>query len=241
MKEFKNDDCGNLIPLLMNKCFEKYFVDSNHPNRIEKLIGTILVREGFKEIHFLRFLEPTRRDEDDGFGVVDVECLCDGENFNIEVTTSYKEFDADNSLFHLLDVHTRDIEFSYYRPTECENYRKSIQICLNMTGIDYDQFMLRSDNTNIVCDDSYRILTLNTLYYLDKLNDDIECATEMDKIIGMFVINDYDKLSNITNSIEEYKDLADILKSYSNNEDILSDYDVDKFLNNKNEYESSEN
>ena len=51
MKEFKNDDCGNLIPLLMNKCFEKYFVDSNHPNRIEKLIGTILVREGFKEIH----------------------------------------------------------------------------------------------------------------------------------------------------------------------------------------------
>ncbi len=110
-----------------------------------------------------------------------------------------------------------------------------------MVGIDYDQFMLRSDNTNIVCDDSYRILTLNTLYYLDKLNDDIEYATEMDKIIGMFVINDYDKLSNITNSIEEYKDLADILKSYSNNEDILSDYDVDKYLSNINEYESSKN
>ena len=232
---------GSLVPLIMDKCFEKYFGNKDHPNRIEKLIQTILVREGFKEVRFLRFREPTRRDEDDGFGVVDVECLCDDENFNVEVTTSYKDFDADNSLFHLLDAHTRDIDFSYYRPTECENYRRSIQICLNMTGIDYGQYMFRSDNTNKVYDDSYRILTLNTLYYLDKLNDDINTASEMDKMLSMFVVNDYDKLNDIVKVIPEYHDLADTLKTYSNDEDILSSYDIDKYLSNINEYESSAN
>ena len=45
-----------------------------------------------------------------------------------------------------------------------------------MTGIDYDQYMLRSDNTNKVYDDSFRTVSLNTLYYLGKINDDINTS-----------------------------------------------------------------
>ena len=240
MKE-NNTNCGNLIPLIMDKCFEKYFGDKEHPNRIEKLIQIILEREGFKEVKFIRFFETNHMDKDDGFGIVDVECLCDGKNFNIEVTTSYKDYDFDNAFLHLADIHTRNVDFSIVRPSYYANLNKTIQICLNMTGIDYDQYMLRSDNTNKVTDDSFRTLTLNTLYYLDKLNDDIKSATEMDKILSMFVVNEYDKLNDIIKNIPEFFDLADILKSYSNNEDILSSYDIDKYLSNINEYESSVN
>ena len=63
----------------------------------------------------------------------------------------------------------------------------------------------------------------------------------MDKILSMFVVNEYDKLNDIIKNIPEFFDLADILKSYSNNEDILSCYDIDKYLSNINEYESSAN
>ena len=239
MKE--NFDGGNLVPLIMDKCFEKYFGDKEHPNRIEKLIQIILVREGFKDVKFIRFFETNHTEKDDGFGIVDVECLCDDMKFNIEVTTSYKDYDFDNAFLHLADIHTRDVCNPDYFIFYYRRCNKSIQICINMTGIDYDQCMLRSDNTNKVYDDSFRTVVLNTLYYLDKVNDDIDTSSEMDKILSMFVVNDYDKLNDITKTIPEYQDLASTLKAYSNDEDILSSYDIDKYLSNINDYESSVN
>lgn len=236
-----NVNCGNLVPLIMDKCFEKYFGDKDHPSRIEKLIQTVLIREGFKEVKFIRFFETKHTEKDDGFGIVDVECLCDDKKFNIEVTTSYKDYDFDNAFLHLADIHTRDVDFSIIWPSYYASLNKSIQICINMTGIDYDQCMLRSDNTNKVYDDSFRTVVLNALYYLNKVNDDISTSSEMDKILSMFVVNDYDKLNDITKTIPEYHDLASTLKSYSNDEDILSSYDIDKYLSNINDYESSVN
>ena len=217
-----NVNCGNLVPLIMDKCFEKYFGDKEHPERIEKLIQIILVREGFKDVKFIRFFETNHTEKDDGFGIVDVECLCDDMKFNIEVTTSYKDYDFDNAFLHLADIHTRNVDFSIVWPSYYASLNKSIQICINMTGIDYDQYMLRSDNTN-------------------KVYDDINTSSEMDKILSMFVVNDYDKLNDITKTIPEYHDLASTLKSYSNDEDILSSYDIDKYLSNINDYESSVN
>lgn len=223
---------------MMYSSFEDYFGCENNLERIELLIKTILKKEGIQSVKVLRKLDARHNEDDDSIGIVDVECLCDGKNVNVEVIASYIKTDNYNTFTHACELSSRDVDFSIENPEYYENLNKTIQIVLSPYGEEYGQYILRDvDDPKYVYSDILKIININTLYYASRCLDN--SSSILDKVVGVIAITDEDKLEELTKDLEEYKDLVDSVKTYSNIDTIISKYDKDKYLDNINKYESS--
>lgn len=223
---------------MMYSSFEDYFGCENNLERIELLIKTILKKEGIQSVKVLRKLDTRHNEDDDSIGIVDVECVCDGKNTNIELIASYIKTDYYNTFTHACELSSRDVDFSIEEPEYYENLNKTIQIVLSPCGEEYGQYMLRDvDDPKYVYSDTLKIIQINALYYASWCLDNN--SSILDKVVGVLAITDEDKLKELTKDLEEYKDLVDLVKTYSKSDDIISKYDKDKCLNSIKKYESS--
>ena len=86
----------------MYSSFEDCFGCESSLERIELLIKIILKKEGVQSVKVLRKIDTMHIEDGDSIGIVDVECLCDVKNTNVEIISITDE--------DMLEELTKDLE-----------------------------------------------------------------------------------------------------------------------------------
>ena len=237
---------GEVVPLMSDNLFKKVYGDTEHLERLNYLLSSILD----KDVRVIEILN------DELIGdyrlnskkCVDLVCkIGEFDYVNVEVNTAYNAYEIDRNvefIFRLASAsHKPDEELS---KSDRERIRKAkkyyIQINLNNKDTNYKpyvSFSLNDDeDPNFKLTNMIKIININVSHYLEMcytkgINElsDFEVAVG---IIGVYQENLLNRLSKRNKILEE---IGDIVKKYSWVDDVIVAYDREEYL--KEAYEAN--
>ena len=224
---------------MSNNLFKKVYGDSNHLERLDYLLSSILDKD-VKVIEILNneLIGDYRLNQKKY--VVLVCKIGEFDYVNVEVNTAYGLYEIDRNaefIFRLASAsHKPDKELS---KEERERIRKSkkyyIQINLNTKNTNdkpYVSFSLNDDEdpkfklTNMI-----KIININVSTYRDLCyNKNINELSDFEIAVGVIGIYEEKMLEKISKRNEVLKGISDIVKKYSWEDDVIVAYDREEYL-----------
>ena len=237
---------GEVVPLMSDNLFKKVYGDTEHLERLNYLLSSILDKD-VKVIKILNneLIGDYRLNQKK---YVDLVCkIGELDYVNVEGNTVYNAYEIDRNvefIFRLASAsHKPDKKLS---KEERERIRKAkkyyIQINLNTKNTNnkpYVSFSLNDDEdpkfklTNMV-----KIININVSTYRDLCyNKNINELSDFEIAVGIIGIYEEKMLEKIGKRNQVLKGISDIVKKYSFEDDVIVAYDREEFL--KEAYEAN--
>ena len=218
-----------VIPIVYDKCFKMIFADSNHLERVNLLLSSILK----KDVKVVTLLNPELFDSNrkNKKNTLDLVCKLDNEYVSIEVNTSFGKDVIDRNLLFLFRLSSKEL-----RPGEdYTEISKYYQINLNRVNFDNEPFnicSLRSKNTGKTYSNIIQIININVSYYADLCYDNKEekRLSDEDQVLGIIGTNKKSVIDKIIDKNKKLKEIGKMAQFFSNDDEIIFEYNRDKLM-----------
>ena len=230
---------GEVVPLMSDNLFKKVYGDTEHLERLNYLLSSILDKD-VKVIEILNdeLIGDYRLNSKK---CVDLVCkIGEFDYVNVEVNTVYNAYEIDRNaefIFRLASAsHKSDEELS---KSDRERIRKAkkyyIQINLNNKSTNnkpYVSFSLSDDeDPNFKLTNMIKIINIDVSTYRDLCyNKNINELTDFEIAVGVIGIYEEKMLEKISKRNEILKGISDKVKKYSWEDDVIVAYDREEYL-----------
>ena len=226
MEHLEEDE---VIPVYFDKCFKLIFGDTNHLERLNSFLSSILHKD--VEVVSLLNTDLIGDNRKNKKNTVDLVCRLNHEYVSIEVNTSFGQTVIDRNLSFVFRMIGKELKPGEdYK--EISNYYQ-----INLNTVDYkkehyDTVYLVSTNTGSIYTKSIEIININILYYA-KLCYNIASKDELSETdiwLGIIGTNSKSVIDKITTDNTVLKEIGDIVKKFSEDDDLVFEYNREKLM-----------
>ena len=221
---------GEVVPLMSDNLFKKVYADSNHLERLNYLLSTILK----KDVKVIRILNAELIGDSrlNRRKCVDLVCQIDDREFiNIEINTSYATYERNRNLEFLFRLASSDYKVDISLPKiERDRLRRLkkhyLQINFNTINTNNKPFttlsIIDNEDVNYKLTDMIEIMNINVSYYRDLCyTKSTQELSELEIAIGMMGVYQEELLNKVSKRNKVLKEISEIMKKFSWEDDAV--------------------
>ena len=217
-----------VIPLSYDREFKLVFGDSNHLERLNLLLSSLLKRK----VEVLELL-PTELLDDNRLNKkneMDLFCRLDNEYVSIEVNLELDKTVIDRNIAFISRALSKELKVG----DEYKKISRYYQININLVdtlGKHFEVCHLKGNYSNKMLTDLFEIYYINVSYYAKLCYDNNgKDLTDLEKILGAIGTNKKSVIDTLSKDNDILKDIGDTVKKYSEDDNMWFYYDRDARL-----------